>query len=214
MMNRGDIRTRALHLANERTYGHWPKSILNEDLNIQYKQLVRRIRQLMRRHYQTSATITTTASTWTVNIPSDCKQVINLKDSDGNEVLKGVKADFDSSDTGEPSYFDFYNYSTLCFDVTPDSTYSYTIQYIYEPDDFSSDSDEPDLPSGGDEIIAMMTAYSLTNSRGDESSIDMYRRMKAERDDYLSELCRGYAGGPERIRRGDRNYGINDWRSG
>ena len=212
MMSRSDIRTELLDRVDEEVVGgNWTLAAYNRYINRAYKDWVENIHNMCKRYYTTSTTISTVASTWTVSLPDDCHQILSIYDSDGNALLWGSINDFDETATGQPSYYCHYGNTSICFNVTPDSAYSYTINYVYEPDDLSSDTDEPDIPLGTENIIILKAAFAMLNARGDDTQSLGYE-LKRQEDRALARIATRKVGEPPKIRHGNRNYGINDGR--
>jgi len=209
MNNRGEIRTEVLDHLGEETTGYWSLAELNRQINRAHKTIARKARLLNREYYLTSTTISTTASTWTVDLPSDFYKMVEIRDSQNNLIRPGLRRNFDSTSSGEPSFWAFYHGSTnqICFDLTPDSVYSYTMYYIYDPSAMSSDSDEPDVPMGGDELIALCAAYNLLKVRGDDTSVEFYRNYKSRLDEWLRDIAADSTY-HDKYQHGDRMYGV------
>ena len=208
-MSRSEIRAEVLDHLGEETSGYWTTAQINSEISRAYRHLARRVRLLNRGYYTKSTTISTTASTWTVDLPSDFQQMIEIRDSQNTLIRPAKRKNFDSTSTGEPSYWAFFHGSTnqICFDLTPDAVYSYTMYYVYAPAALSGDSSEPDIPVGGDDMIALFAAYNLLKVRGDETSVEFYRNYKASRDDWLRDIAADYTG-HGKIGHGDQEYHI------
>ena len=147
-------------------------TVANREINRAYKQLVQMINSWNDKWYLTSSTITTTASTQYVSVPSDCVMVKKLVDSDGYELKHVDLERFDLSvANAEPCRWDKAG-PYIRFNPIPDaSTYTYTIYYTKMPAELSSDSATPEFIPGYEGLIALKAALNSKRIRDEETQV-------------------------------------------
>jgi len=155
-------------------------AMANREINRAYRELRGKINARNYRFYFKSSTVTTVAATPFVAYPSDCVMPNKLVDSDNNVLLHRDIEMFDHSlDTAEPERWDTAG-RNMVFSPIPDSTYTYTIYYTYDPGDMSSDSSVPVFVPGYEDVIAVKAAINSKMIR-DESVKDMAQNVYVER---------------------------------
>ncbi len=175
-------------------------TMANYEINKAYKELIALINTWNDKFYLTTSTVTTTASTQYVSLPTDCVMVKRLVDSDGEELQHMNLDQFNYSlENGEPIYWDLAG-RYIRFSPTPDaSTYVYTIYYTKMPAELSTDTTEPEFIPGYEGLIAMKAAINSKLIR-EESTKEMaqmayYEELKALRHAVITQ----YTGGGSRI---------------
>jgi len=145
-------------------------TIANREINRAYKQLIQMINSWNDKWYLTSSTITTTASTQYVSVPSDCVMVKKLVDSDGYELKHVDLERFDLSvANAEPCRWDKAG-PYIRFNPIPNaSTYVYTIYYTKMPSELSTDEATPEFVPGYEGLIALKAAINSKLIRDEET---------------------------------------------
>lgn len=133
-------------------------TIANREINRAYKQLIGMIASWNDRYYLGTGSISTTASTQYVAVPSDCVMVKRLVDSDNYELRHLDLEQFDLSlSNGEPVGWDKTG-QYVRFNPIPDAIYTYTIYYTKMPTELSTDGATPDFVPGYEGLIALKAA--------------------------------------------------------
>ena len=193
---------------------NWPKEVKNSLINDSYRELAQRLYTDIPRFYLTTGTITTTADTRNVALPTDCvgAMIRDLKDSNGDSMpLKGRIEDFnDQASSGTPEYFDILgNY--IYFYPAPNAALTYTVYYSKEISDMDDEYDEPDFPRGYEDLIVL---NAMIRSRLIKSNHDEYRLIKSEFERryqrMVSTLRHVYSKDVPKVQRGTGNWGVND----
>lgn len=175
-------------------------TMANYEINKAYRELIGLINSWNEKFYLTTSTVTTTASTQYVALPSDCVMVKRLADSDGYTLKHRNLDSFNYSlANGEPIAWDTAG-RYIRFSPTPDaSTYVYTIYYTKMPAELSTDAAEPEFIPGYEGLIAMKAAINskLIREEGTKEMAQMayYEELKALRHAIITQ----YTGGGSRI---------------
>ena len=157
----------------------------NREINRAYKQLIGVINEWNYRFYFTTASISTTASTAYVAVPTASVMINKIVDSDGYTLAHRDIERFNLSlDNGEPDAWDTAG-RRIYFTPTPDAIYTYTCYHTYMPVDFAGDSSTPEFVPGYEGLIAIKAALN----------------SKLIRDEQLQELAAvEYAEGMKSLR--------------
>lgn len=131
-----------------------------EFVNRMYLQLARSFRFHELEFTDTGSA--TVASTATVAIPTNAREIISVRDTTNEHKLLKRDIDWyegmDQADAeGVPEVWLRYG-SNLVFWPTPDAAYNLQIRYMKLPDEMSSDSDEPVYPVDWHEVIVLLAA--------------------------------------------------------
>ena len=154
-------------------------TMANREINRAYMQLAQMISAWNDRFYLTTASISTTASTQYVAVPSDCSMVKRLIDADSDELRHTDIEQFDLSlDNGEPICWDKAG-PYIRFNPIPSAVYAYTIYYTKMPAELSADASTPEFIAGYEGIIALKAAINSKMIR-DEQTRDMAQMVYLE----------------------------------
>lgn len=179
-MTRSELVTEYRQLIDQPTTAIISSTMANREINRAYREILGKIHACNYAFFLTSSTVTTTASTRFVDLPTDCVMPNKLIDSDNVELPYLSKEMFNfSADTGEPTGWDTAG-RRLMFQPLPDAAYTYTIWYTYQPSDLSSDSSAPVIPPGFDDIIALKAAINSKMIK-EEQVMEMVGMMYRER---------------------------------
>lgn len=152
-MTRAELRQAVRDMLGEQYSGNFSTAALNRYINRAYRQLVMDIQHSFAEYFITTSTITTTANSAYITLPTNCVMVKKIYDSDGDELLVYRQTDFDSTDTGTPEYFTIEGIKLKLYPI-PTSAISYTLVYHYLPTSLAYDTDAVDFPIGYEELIA------------------------------------------------------------
>jgi len=155
-------------------------TIANREINRAYRELRGKINDRNYRFYFKSSTVTTVAATPFLAYPSNCVSVNKLVDSDNNTLLhRDLEAFNHTLASAKPERWDTTG-RNLIFSPIPDTTYTYTIYYTYDPGDMGSDIAVPIFVPGYEDVIAIKAAINSKMIR-DEAVRDMAQNVYVER---------------------------------
>lgn len=159
----------------------WSTANLNSLIFSEYRNLCNEITGVWPDHFVKSSTVTTTANTDFTDLPSDCTILKKLVDSSGNTLRWVHNSQFDHSEShAEPTKFDVIG-RKIWWGTTPDTTYTYTIFYHYQPADLTLDADTPSaLPPNLHDVIAYGVAVNSKIAKDDNvrELWEQYNRRK------------------------------------
>ena len=179
-MTRSELVTELRDWTDEPHTGKITPAMANREVNRAYREIRGEINKRNCRFYYTSSTVTTTAATPFVDFPSDCILPNKLIDSNNNVLLQKDIEEFNHSlDSAEPTRWDIAG-RHLVFSPIPDSTYTYTIYYTYDPGDMDEDTDVPVIVPGYEDVIAIKAAINSKMIR-DEAVKDFAQNVYIER---------------------------------
>jgi len=180
MMTRSELVTEFRDWTDQPNTAIITAAMANREINRAYREIRGKINERNYRFYYTSTTVTTTAATPFVDMPSDCVLPNKLIDSDNNVLLQRDIEEFNHSlDTAEPERWDVAG-RHLVFSPIPNSTYTYTLYYTYDPGDMDGDTDTPVFVPGYEDVIAIKAAINSKMIR-DETVKDMAQNVYIER---------------------------------
>lgn len=163
--------------------GIWSNANLNTLINAAYREIVAEIMRRWPNYYHKESTITTTANTPYVDVPSDCVNVNKIINSSSETLarLDLTQMDFTESN-GEPTNFAVTG-PHVYFWPEPDAAYTFRIDYHYCPSDLSSDSSVPELPVLYQDILAYGAAVKSRIAK--EESLPEYQMQYKNKLDMI-----------------------------
>ena len=131
---------------------------------------------------------------------SDLRQVISVTDTTNDAPLEWVdrrdiqEADPDLDDAGNPEFFYIDNNTIRVYPLNTTATLS--VRYYKVPDDLSSDSDEPLIPSRFQDLIVDGVVYRALKDTDEFASANELRAMWQDGINRMaaSQLARNYSG--------------------
>lgn len=207
-MTRAEIRTSVRRMIDESFNGFWDTNLLNDYINMEYRKLINMINNTSEFYVKTS-TITSTASSATIAMPSDCSnKIIRLTDSSGIDILPYSRRNLDisSSNTGTPVLFDIRG-KYIWLSPTPDSAQSFILEYHYIPPALVNESDSIDFPNGYEDVIIYGVAL-MAKIRDNDSTSDLERQYLTMRREMLNHLQENQSFGPRMVNHGLGGYGL------
>ena len=160
-MTRSEVRTFVRKIIDEPfATGTWSNAMLNAHIDAAYEFLVNKVRNANSKHYYSTSTITTVATTRNYDLPTDCiaSNIFDLTDSDGYSLVADDIRNFNTTDTGtEAVYYDVVN-NDVYLDPVPSSVKTYTLSYFRVPTALSADTTELDFPTGFHRIVSYKAA--------------------------------------------------------
>ena len=162
------IRAHLRRLIDEPNTAKWSDANLNALINDATREIYGEIIRRNPMYLYKSGTVTTTASSYFTDIPTDCILLNRLVNSDG-EILPRVDTTQMSMDgtAGEPEGFAVVGPHIHWYPMA-DAAYAITAYYHYMPDDMATDSSVPILPVGYHDILAYGAAIKCRTSKEDQ----------------------------------------------
>jgi len=178
----------------------WSTANLNTLIFSEYRNLINEITERNPDYYITSGSVSTTANVEFTDLPSTCTLLKKLTDSDGNTVKHNHDSQFDHTATStEPLRFDVKG-RKIWWNPKPDTVYTYTAYYHYQPTDLSADSDVPELPPNFHDILAYGAAVKSRLAK-DEQIAEYMAIYEQKKQNLLHQIGISQTNNPRRVLR-------------
>jgi hypothetical protein len=199
-MTTASIRGLLRVLIDEPTTAKWSNANLNTLIFSEYRDLTSAITERNPDYYIKSGSVATIANNKFTALPSDCTVMKKLTDSSGNTVRWVASSQFDHTASASTPTGAAIAGRNIWWNPVPDTVYTYTAYYHYQPTDLSGENDVPELPPNFHDILAYGTAVKSRLAKDDQIA-DYYRIYMEKRDMLLHQIGVDQTNNPRRVNR-------------
>ena len=162
-----DLQTLTLDILDDPSAGYFTLPILNQRLNLNLRELQKRLISANEQYYTICVTTNTVVNQAAYALPSDFLQIIRLDyitqgtgvtaQTQKIQFITPNQIDLLSDTTGQPAFY-YMQRNNLILAPVPDNIYTLHLEYSYYVADMVNSTDIPDAPQQFHPYIAYLTA--------------------------------------------------------